>query len=52
MTLLILFAALAIGVSFLCSLLEASLLTVSRSHIELLRERGSRVGRMLGRRSR
>jgi len=47
MTLLLLFAAMAIGVSFLCSLLEASLLSLPRSHVEVMVERGSRVGVML-----
>jgi len=49
MTLLLLFAALAIGVSFLCSLLEASLLSLPRSHVEVMVQRGSRIGVMLQR---
>jgi len=44
MELLIVYAALAIGVSFLCSMLEASLLSMPRSHIEVLVDRGSRAG--------
>jgi CBS domain containing-hemolysin-like protein len=47
MALLLTFAALAIGVSFLCSLLEASLLSVPNSHIEALVARGSESGRRL-----
>jgi CBS domain containing-hemolysin-like protein len=47
MTLLLAYATLAIGVSFLCSLLEASLLSLPRSHVEALVERGSSVGRTL-----
>lgn len=47
MTLLLLYAALAIGVSFLCSLLEASLLSVPASHVEALRERKSKTGALL-----
>ena len=47
MTLLLLFATLAIGISFLCSLLEASLLSLPRSYIETLVDRGSRTGRTL-----
>jgi len=47
MTLLIFYALLAVGVSFLCSLLEASLLSIPRSHVEALREEGSRTGRLL-----
>jgi CBS domain containing-hemolysin-like protein len=49
MTLLLLYAALAIGVSFLCSLLEASLLSVPGSHVDMLVERGSPVGKSLKR---
>jgi CBS domain containing-hemolysin-like protein len=44
MELLIAYAALAIGVSFVCSLLEASLLSMPRSHIEVLIEKGSKTG--------
>jgi CBS domain containing-hemolysin-like protein len=43
------YAALALGVSFLCSMLEASLLSLPRSHVELLVERGKPVGRLLQR---
>ncbi len=49
MTLLLLFATLAIGISFLCSLLEASLLSLPRSYIESLVDKGSRTGRTLQR---
>lgn len=49
MTLLVFYAVLAIGVSFLCSLLEASLLSMPRSHVETLRERGTPTGRLLHR---
>ncbi len=47
MTLLLAYAALAIGVSFLCSLLEASLLSLPRSHVEAMVAQGSRVGARL-----
>jgi len=47
MILLTLYAILAIGVSFLCSLLEAGLLSLPRSHVESLVERGAPVGRSL-----
>lgn len=47
MTLLILYAVLAVGVSFLCSLLEASLLSLPRSYVESLVERGSGFGARL-----
>lgn len=47
MTLLIAYAALAIGISFLCSMLEASLLSLPRGHIEVLIERGSPFGKIL-----
>jgi CBS domain containing-hemolysin-like protein len=49
MTLLVLYAALALGVSFICSLLEASLLSLPRSHIESLVEQGSHAGRAMQR---
>ena len=38
------YLTLALGVSFLCSLLEASLLSVPRSHVAVMVERGSRAG--------
>ncbi len=44
MTMLFVYLMIAVGVSFLCSLLEASLLSVPRSHIALLVERGHRAG--------
>ena len=47
MTLLILYGLLAVGVSFLCSLLEASLLSLPLSYVKVLEEKGSRVGRTL-----
>lgn len=47
MTLLILYAAIALGFSFLCSLLEASLLSLPRSHIESLVAQGSAAGRRM-----
>lgn len=47
MTLLFIYASLAIGVSFLCSMLEASLLSLSPSFVKAMAEGGSRVGRRL-----
>jgi len=47
MFLLITFAAIALGISFLCSMLEASLLSIPSSHVAMLVERGSRFGRPL-----
>lgn len=47
MSLLIFYLLLAIGVSFLCSMLEAILLSVSRSYIAVLERKGSRAGEML-----
>ena len=44
MTLLIIYATLALAVSFLCSLLEACLLSVPGSYVEMLAESGSRPG--------
>lgn len=47
MTALILYFALALGVSFFCSLMEAILLSVSHGHIESLTQDGQRCGRHL-----
>ncbi|NBC96487.1 MAG: DUF21 domain-containing protein [Deinococcus-Thermus bacterium] len=47
MTLLIVYLILAIGVSFLCSLLEAALLSVEQSYITLMIEQGHKSGRTL-----
>lgn len=47
LTLLLLYLALAIGVSFLCSLCEAALLTLTVSDAEVLAKTGSRAGAML-----
>lgn len=47
MTLLLLYIALALGVSFLCSILEAVLLSVTPSYIALLRRDRPRVGNLL-----
>ena len=47
MLLLITLAAIALGVSFLCSMLEASLLSVPASHVAMLVQRGSRSGQRL-----
>ncbi len=44
MTFLLLYGIVAIVVSFLCSLLEASLLSLSRSQVEAMVEQGSSVG--------
>jgi CBS domain containing-hemolysin-like protein len=47
MTLLIVYGLLALGVSFICSLLEASLLSIPRSQVESLVAQGSPTGRAL-----
>ncbi|MEX0653989.1 MAG: hemolysin family protein [Phycisphaeraceae bacterium] len=47
MELLLIYLLVAVGVSFLCSLLEASLLSVPRSHVAVLVEQGSRAGERL-----
>src|SRR5699024_8783431 len=47
MALLAFYLFLAVGVSFLCSILEASLLSITPAHIAVLNERGSRAGRRL-----
>lgn len=46
---LILFIALALGFSFLCSILEAALLSTSPSHIEQLARQGRRSGMIMRR---
>ncbi|MEM9419605.1 MAG: hemolysin family protein [Planctomycetota bacterium] len=46
-TLLGIYLALAIGVSFLCSLLEAGLLSVPTSHVELMAKENRRGGQRL-----
>lgn len=47
MTLLIFFGVLAIAVSFLCSLLEACLLSVPKSYVDSLAEHGSEAAKHL-----
>lgn len=47
MTLLIIYLLLAIGVSFLCSILEAVLLSVTPSFIALKEQEGSKSGKLL-----
>lgn len=47
MNLLILYLALAIGVSFLCSILEAVLLSITPSYIAMLEEQGDKAGKLL-----
>ncbi len=43
-TLLIVFATLAVGVSFLCSILEAVLMSTTMAHIQVLQSDGKRSG--------
>jgi CBS domain containing-hemolysin-like protein len=47
MYLLIFYLALAIGVSFLCSILEAVLLSVSHSYIAIMERKGDTSGKLL-----
>ena len=47
MNLLILYLILAIGVSFLCSILEAVLLSITPSYIAMLEEKGDKTGKLL-----
>ena len=47
LTLLTLYLLLAIGVSFLCSLLEAGLLSVPASHVEVMAREDRRGGKLL-----
>jgi CBS domain containing-hemolysin-like protein len=44
---LFLYISLALGFSFLCSILEAVLLSVSVSHVEVLVQKGDRSGRLM-----
>ena len=48
-TLLVLYATLALGASFLCSVLEAVLLSTSISHVKVLEQKGSRVAHLWAR---
>jgi CBS domain containing-hemolysin-like protein len=47
MTLLIFYLLLALGVSFICSFVEAAILSIPQGRIELLKSRGKRVGILL-----
>ena len=47
MTLLLIYLGLAIGVSFLCSILEAVLLSVSQSYIAVLEKGDQKAGKLL-----
>lgn len=49
MILLLFYLFLAVGVSFLCSILEAALLSITPAHVAVLNERGSRTGKRLRR---
>jgi CBS domain containing-hemolysin-like protein len=49
MTTLVLVVSLSLAVSFVCSLLEAALLSVSQACVALLEEDGNPAGRMLAR---
>jgi CBS domain containing-hemolysin-like protein len=49
MTLLIFYLLLALGVSFICSFVEAAILSIPQGRIELLKSRGKRVGILLDR---
>lgn len=49
MTLLLIYLGIAIGLSFLCSILESVLLSVPRSHVAVLEERGVGAGAALRR---
>ena len=47
MTALLVVVGLALVISFLCSILEAVLLSISHSYVAVLRDRGDRVGALL-----
>ena len=46
LTLIIVYASLALGASFLCSILEAVLLSTSRGHVAVLEGQGSRTAKL------
>ena len=45
--LMLIYFLLAVGVSFLCSILEAVLLSITASHIELVKEKNKPLGRLM-----
>ena len=47
MTLLLFYVALALGVSFLCSVAEAVLLSITPAHLELSAQQGRKSGALL-----
>ena len=47
MNILLFYFFLALGVSFLCSLLESIILSITHSHVAVLAKTGSRAGRLL-----
>ncbi|TNE89055.1 MAG: DUF21 domain-containing protein, partial [Gammaproteobacteria bacterium] len=49
MTLLLIYLAIAIGISFLCSVLEAVLLSTTPAYVEQLQASNSRSGKVLAR---
>jgi len=49
MKLLIIYLFIALGFSFLCSMLEAVLLSITPSHVNMLSEKGSRKGKLIKR---
>ncbi len=49
MTTLLLVVGISLGISFICSILEAVLLSISHSHVAILQERGDPAGNLLAR---
>ncbi|HIP30925.1 MAG TPA: DUF21 domain-containing protein [Sulfurospirillum arcachonense] len=47
MTLLFIYLAIAIGVSFLCSIVESVLLSLNMSHINVIKKENEKVGKLL-----
>ena len=47
MTLLFIYLAIAIGVSFLCSIVESVLLSLNMSHINVIKKENEKAGRLL-----
>lgn len=47
MMLMLLYFSIAIGISFLCSILEAVILSINQSHIELIKQEKPKLGSLM-----
>ena len=45
--LILLYFSIAVGISFLCSILEAVLLSITASHIELVKQKNEKLGTLM-----